>query len=325
MAAPTVSVVIATYNRGPTIGPTLESVHRQTAPADEIVVVDDASTDGTGAWVREHYPTVRVIFCEQNGGTSTARNRGASEATGDVLVFLDHDDELLPHALATLRELLALFPEARAAYADHRYTNLVTGVHYDNHHSAQAAFARLRQIPVRRRLPQGRLYAGRAMYRALLRGNLLQQPWAIYRDTFLALGGFAPDVCYCEDWDLYLRVAEAVPLALSDCVISVHRVEGANLHLAEGQEEMQRRVMLRQLARRHWWELRARAVLRRRLGMAYKIQADRRRAWRWYVRSFLAWPFDYVVAARVCGIGIKATEDTENTEREEQKVENVIH
>src|SRR4029077_13273207 len=125
-------------------------------------------------------------------------------------------------------------PTARAAYADHSYTNRVTGVHYEDHHSSQPAFARLRQITARRCLAQGRLYDGRAMYYALLHGNLLQQPWAIYRSTFLELGGFATEVRYCEDWDLYLRLAYAAPLALSDRVISRHFVEGDNLHLAAG-------------------------------------------------------------------------------------------
>src|SRR5262249_37736976 len=157
-AAPSLSLIIAAYNRGPRIGPTLDSVRQQTIAPDEIIVVDDASTDDSAAWLREHHPEVRLLVREQNGGTSVAAHRGAAEAKGEILVFLDHDDELLPHALATLRRLLGSFPTARAAYADHSYTNRLTGVHYDNHYSAQPAFARLRQIPVRRSLPEGRLY-----------------------------------------------------------------------------------------------------------------------------------------------------------------------
>ncbi len=72
------------------------------------------------------------------------------------------------------------------------------------------------------------------MFYALLHGNLLQQPWAIDRETFLGLGGFEPTIRYCEDWDLYLRVAAAVPLVLTDEVISEHIVESGNLHLAPG-------------------------------------------------------------------------------------------
>src|SRR5205814_1481960 len=112
-------LIIATYNRGPLIARTLDSVLGQTLPPDEIIVVDDCSPDGTGDWVRSHYPQVRVVRTERNARTSAARNFGAERATGDVLMFLDHDDELLPHAVRTLADGLAAFPRARAAYADH--------------------------------------------------------------------------------------------------------------------------------------------------------------------------------------------------------------
>ena len=79
MAEGTVSLIIATYNRGAKIAPTLDSVLAQTVVPDEILVVDDGSTDGTGDWVQTHYPQVHVLKTV-NGGTSTARNRGAEAA-----------------------------------------------------------------------------------------------------------------------------------------------------------------------------------------------------------------------------------------------------
>ena len=120
-----------------------------------------------------------------------------------------------------------------------------------------AAFARLGAIPVLQKgAGTARLYDN-AMYYALLRGNLLQQPWAIYRQTFLDLGGFDPEIRYCEDWEFYLRVARAVPLALSDEVISHHHVEGTNLHLAPGQEDMHLRVLAKQMRISGWSDPRA--------------------------------------------------------------------
>ena len=133
----TVSLVIATYNRGCKLAPTLDSVLAQTVLPDEIVVVDDGSADGTGDWVRAHYPQVRVLTTA-NGGTSAARNRGAEAAQSEILMFLDHDDTLLPHAVETLSNLFRTFPEARAAFADHRYVNLVTNVQFADHHTEQA-------------------------------------------------------------------------------------------------------------------------------------------------------------------------------------------
>lgn len=304
---PQSSLVIATYNRGPKIQITIESVLRQSIVPNEILVVDDCSPDQTGDWVQKNYPTVRVITTSANVGTSAARNRGAWEARGDILVFLDHDDELLPHAVETLLEELRHFPEAKAAYADHSHTNFVTDVHFDNHHSQMPSFARLREIPIAEEAPLGRLYTNRSMYYALLRGNLLQQPWAIYRSTFLELGGFATEIRYCEDWDMYLRVARAVPLVLSDRVIAKHLVEGGNLHLADGQDEMHRRVMRRQLRHCGWRDPRAWLILHERLGMSYKSLGDRfrahdlHRAWKAYLQSMWAWPLDYVVVARAIG------------------------
>jgi glycosyltransferase involved in cell wall biosynthesis len=298
-----VSLVIAAYNRGPKIAPILESALAQSVPPGEILVVDDGSPDGTGAWVAEHYPMVRVVRIA-NRGTSGARNFGASEARGEVLVFLDHDDLLRPHAVETLLRQLATFPEARASFADHAYTNTVTGVRYHDHHGDQAAFHRLRAIPVQARVGLARLY-GKPMHAALLRGNLLQQPWAVYRETFLRLGGFESTISYCEDWDLYLRVAAAVPLVLSDEVISEHMIEGENLHLAPGQAAMHRRVICRQLQFNFPKNPRALAVLCRRLAMYHKSEGDRVRpespadAWKSYLKSLAWWPFDHVVLARV--------------------------
>jgi len=67
--------------------------------------------------------------------------------------LLDHDDELMPHALETLAGLLEAHPEARAAYADHVYSNTAAGVHFPDHHYAQPAFARLHRIRPRRVTP----------------------------------------------------------------------------------------------------------------------------------------------------------------------------
>jgi glycosyltransferase involved in cell wall biosynthesis len=298
-----VSLVIATYNRGPPIGRTLNSALAQTQPFREILVVDDSSTDGTGKWVRSHYPQVRVIRTDKNLYTSGARNYGARHARNDVLVFLDHDDELMPHAVETLDGLLRDHPEAQAAYADHVYNNTATGVYFPDHHRAQAAFARLHNIRPQRTTPSARVY-GRAMHRALLRGNLLQQPWAIYRAQFLTLGGFSEDVRYCEDWDLYLRVTQRFPVVLSDRVISYHHIEGENLHLARGQEQMHMKVLRRQLSEVGLLAPGARWLIRKRLAQYFKDAGDRIRpqslggAWRQYLRSLWNWPFDHVVAAR---------------------------
>jgi glycosyltransferase involved in cell wall biosynthesis len=266
-------------------------------------VVDDESTDDTAAWIRGHYPQVKVLTFP-NGGTSVARNRGAAAATGNVLVFIDHDDRMQPHAIATLVGMLESLPDARAAYADHTLRDVTASTYYSNHHTAMPAFHRLRVVPAEKSAGAARLL-GFPLHRALLHGNLLQQPWAVYRTTFTDLAGFDPDVRYCEDWDMYLRVTARYPVAVSDVVIADHLIEGGNLHRASGQEAQHMKVLRKHLRAAPWWRVGVRRVLRTRLAIYHKAAGDealkaglRMAALLEYRSSFVYWPFDFVVAMR---------------------------
>ena len=98
--APTVSVIVPTYNREHMIGRALESVLAQEFTDFELIVVDDASTDNTEAVVRASGDSrIRYIREPANGGPNAARNRGMREARGEFLAFLDSDDEWLPGKL----------------------------------------------------------------------------------------------------------------------------------------------------------------------------------------------------------------------------------
>jgi len=301
---PSVSVVIAAYNRARTIKKTLDSVLAQTYAPSEIIVIDDGSTDNTDEWVRSHYPQA-IVSRFENGGASVARNRGAAQASGDVLVFLDSDDEMLPHALQTLVDLLERFPHARAAFADHTFRNLVDGTYWPNHHTHLPSFARMHDIPIRESDGENRVY-GRAMYYALLHGNILQQPWAIYREVFTELGGFDTGIRLCEDWEIYIRVADRVPLAVTDRVIANHFVESGKDHmsLAPGQAAQHMKVLEKHARAMQWRDPRAVLIARRRLGLYYKAAGDQarerdlRKACHLYLQSLTLWPFDYVVLVR---------------------------
>ena len=105
----TVSAVIPAYNAGKYVGRAIESVLAQTRKADEIIVVDDGSTDDTAEVVERFGDAVRFIR-QENAGASFARNTGIEAATSDWIAFLDADDEWLPNKLKLQTEHLERNP-----------------------------------------------------------------------------------------------------------------------------------------------------------------------------------------------------------------------
>ncbi|WP_420450783.1 glycosyltransferase family 2 protein [Ilumatobacter sp.] len=100
--APTVSVVIPCYNYERYIGDAIASVMASCSPADEVIVVDDGSTDGSAAVV-ERFGDAVTLVRKSNGGMASALNRGVAQATSDVVAFLDADDLMGPGRLGWIR------------------------------------------------------------------------------------------------------------------------------------------------------------------------------------------------------------------------------
>ena len=113
-----VSVVIPCYNSARYLAETIESVRLQTYPRIEIIVVDDGSTDETARIARSC--GVRYIY-QTNRGISAARNTGILHGQGKYVLFLDHDDRLLPRAVETGVKLLEEHPDCTLAVGEHRY------------------------------------------------------------------------------------------------------------------------------------------------------------------------------------------------------------
>ena len=86
-----VSIVIPTHNRAHLIGRAIRSALAAVVPGDEIIVVDDGSSDGSGEVARRFGSRIRYERQERRG-VSAARNHGVSLATGDLICFLDADD-----------------------------------------------------------------------------------------------------------------------------------------------------------------------------------------------------------------------------------------
>lgn len=202
-----VSVVIPTYNHARFLGEAIRSALHQTHPAVEVIVVDDGSTDDTAAVVAG-FPGVRYIR-QKNLGLAAARNAGFAACRGDLVVFLDADDRLLPNAIETGARVLAANPALGFSAG---YSRFVTGDGIE--------------------LPTGQpVRAGGDAYEELLRRNSIRNPAMVLfrRGIVEAVGSFAPGADACADYDLYLRISREYPVAFHDTVVADYRKHGANM------------------------------------------------------------------------------------------------
>lgn len=188
--APLVSVVIPAKNAAAYIGETIASALLQ-PEVDEILVVDDGSSDATIAIVEAiRDPRLRLIT-NDGTGVSAARNLGAREARGGWLLFLDADDRLRRAAVAKLLAAAKTAPRAVLVYGD-----------YNTIDSAG------RQIG-RRGLLKGRHKPSGQVLQRLARGNFIVNGgiMLVRAEAFRAAGGFDETLRYCEDWHCWCRLA----------------------------------------------------------------------------------------------------------------------
>lgn len=182
---PFFSTVIPSYNRRDLIGATLDSVLAQEFSDNEIIVVDDGSTDGTLDVLARYGSRIRVIE-QPNSGPGPARNLGAKQAAGEYVAFLDSDDVWLPWALSTYREVIARFPAARIIAARHQ--------DFFQHFNAAAI---------------ARQDLACSFYESFLdspRGWTLPSAMVLKAGTLEAAGGYTGDIRIVEDGDFWLRI-----------------------------------------------------------------------------------------------------------------------
>lgn len=206
-AAPTVSVVIPSYNHARFLGEAIDSVLVQTYRDVEIVVVDDGSTDDT-ADVAARYPGV-VYVRQENQGLAAARNAGTRSSRGGFLVFLDADDRLLPNAIEAGLACFARHPDAAFVSGDHRRIAL------------DGTPIETPEVP----------HVDGEHYLALLRGNYIgMHATVMYRRSVLTqAGGFDTRLPACEDYDLYLRIAREFPVHQHEAVVAEYRRYDGNM------------------------------------------------------------------------------------------------
>jgi len=188
---PVVSAILPVYNGGAHLVDAVESATRQTQPPDELIVVDDGSTDEAQFDFLDSIPAPFPIRIERqpNAGQSAARNRGAAVARGTLLAFLDQDDVWHPRHLATLVGSFVDDPELAWAYSD------FDEIDGDGHVVTRSFLGHHGIIHPKRTLS------------ACVERDLMAVPSAsvVSRAAFDALGGFDEALRGYEDDDLYVR------------------------------------------------------------------------------------------------------------------------
>ena len=205
MDRPRVSVVIPARNAAATLFRAVASARAQAPPPDEVIVVDDASTDATASVAKNL--GARLIRLPAPAGAAAARNAGIAAATGEVIAFQDADDEWLPDKLARQLPLLegAVFVACGARLFAEDGSDL--GPLYNG------------QIPAE----------GTEAWRGLLARNTIATPCVLaWRRELQAVGGFDAALPVAEDQDLWLRLALRGRLRYLDAhLVRVHRTSAS--------------------------------------------------------------------------------------------------
>ena len=185
-----IGVIIPAFNVAPWLAQAIWSVIDQTHRDWSLVIVDDGSTDATPDLIARFTDPRISALRQPNQGVSGARNRGIAAVAGaDALLFLDGDDWLAPHALATLAAALEAEPSAVAATADYQRVD-ASGMPHPVRVAATGDV--LRRLLVRNLFANG--------------GHLL-----IRRGAVEAAGRFDTSLSYGEDWQYWTRLAALGP------------------------------------------------------------------------------------------------------------------
>ena len=205
-----ISVITPSYNQASFIERTLESVHSKTGEFElEHLVVDGGSKDGSVA-ILERWKDKLWYVSERDRGQSHALNKGIARATGEIIVWLNSDDTLLPGALDTVSRYFTRHPEVKWAYGRCRIIDE-------------------RDVEIRRWITHYKnLLGARYSYERLLVENYISQPSTCFRKSFYdEVGGVDEALKLDMDYDLWLRMGQLADPGIIDGYLANFRFHTA--------------------------------------------------------------------------------------------------
>ncbi len=214
-----ISAIIPAYNNAQHIKAAIASIEAQTIHVDEIIVVDDGSSDETEQMLSSlHY---NIVYHKQvNQGPSAARNKGIELATGDWIAFLDADDQWQPNKIALQLEALERSPSLHLIAGDMMEINpdgTVITVSVLAKHDLLNNFIKLAGKPTPNAL------------NALIKKNFIPTGTVLVkRATLLEAGMFNPSIRFGEDLELWAKIAAKHPITCLPEVLMLRLQHGHN-------------------------------------------------------------------------------------------------
>ena len=241
--SPRVSIVIPAFNAAPYIAATIDSALAQSHPACDVTVVDDGSTDDTAAIVRRYGGWVKLVR-QRNRGVGAARNRGAREAGGDFLVFLDGDDLLESHALERQLAIQARYPQSGFVAGD--------GVKFDGDRVLATTLLHLPELGIQPRDRPDGIVHGRYYLEAIRNNPLTSSGQALIpRAAFERIGGFVEARWFSEDYDIWVRLARDFPVTLHAAPVLRYRQRESSMSGAADERAIRWEIWAAAAARRN--------------------------------------------------------------------------
>jgi len=186
-----ISVVIPTYNRYEVLKRALSSVFSQTYQAFEVIVIDDGSTDKTQQIIQD-FPNIKYFY-QENAGVSSARNLGIKKASCKWMAFLDSDDEWHKDKLKEQVAFHKTNPEILMSYTDEKWIRNALEVKIPKKFSK---------------------FGGEIFQESLSHCIIAPSATMIHIELLNAVGTFDENLEVCEDYDLWLRIANTYPIGL---------------------------------------------------------------------------------------------------------------
>lgn len=196
-----ISVVIPTYNRADQLERALASVSNQSHPCAEVIVVDDGSTDNTASMMHDGHPDAVYERLPSKSNASVARNRGLELATGDIVAFLDSDDEWSPDHIKRAVEALQALPAVGATTCSFKVSS----------EDGDRVF----------QFPGGEI---RDPHNGILNGMIdIRSSALVVRRHIAVRVGFDPLLEKHQDWDFATRLSECATLEMvAPCGVIMH-------------------------------------------------------------------------------------------------------